>query len=93
MATLNGNSVDFRGLTFAQVGERILERSPSGDGRGITMTLTSDEEWTFERAGGMTIGRTICTLIADAIEEKTGVLPVGNLNYKYDIMTRQFTTW
>ncbi len=92
MATLNGKSVDFRGLTFAQVGERILEESPDGDGKGIQMTLTSEEERTFEWAGGITIGRSICELMADAIEKKTGK-PSVNLNYRYDILVRQFTTW
>lgn len=89
MATLNGNHVNFQGLTLAQIGEKLLDSSPSKDGRGIVLDLTLSEEDTFVEIGGFTVGRTIVTLIADLIEKRTGKKP-QNLAYIYH--NQSFTT-
>jgi hypothetical protein len=89
MALLNGQSVSFNELSFIQVGEKILDSSPSGDGKGIVLVLTHDEEVAFERAGGMAVGYSIATLVADAVKKRTGEMPKG---LKHAYSNRQFTT-
>jgi len=83
MAEINGKRVDFTGLSFRQVGEKILEMgSPSGDGKGITLKLTEEEEAAFVQVGGLTVGYSIVDLVCDAVGKKTGTRPTG-LHYTY----------
>lgn len=89
MADLNGKVVDFKGLSFAQIGERILDGSPSGDGKGIILILTLEEQMVFERVGGLMVGYSIVDLVTDAIKKRTNRRP-ENLRYSYHDM--KFTT-
>jgi hypothetical protein len=83
MAEINGKGVDFYGLSFRQVGEKILEMgSPLGDGKGIALKLTNEEEAVFVQVGGLTVGYSIADLICDAAEKKTGTRPT-DLHYTY----------
>jgi len=87
----DSEKISFNGLSFTQTGELLLEHSPSGDGKGITLILTRTEEAVFESYGGTRIGYSIVDLIADAVERKTGIRP-KDLNYTYDLLAHTFTT-
>ena len=89
MAQLNGKDEYFFGMSLRQIGERLLALSPSDDGKGLKLRLESQEEQAFVRAGGLTVGYTIATLIADAIEKRDGTRPT-DLSYQYQ--NQVFTT-
>ncbi|KKR48940.1 MAG: hypothetical protein UT86_C0002G0115 [Candidatus Magasanikbacteria bacterium GW2011_GWC2_40_17] len=82
MATLKGTSLSFSGLTFAQIGEKIVEASGSDDGKDILLTLTEGEEQGFCAVVGLRVGWAIATLVSDAIEKKTGHKPEA-FPYRY----------
>lgn len=83
MARLNGTQVSFVGLTYREIGKLILRASPSGDGRGIVLELTEEEEITLGTKVGMMVGQCLADLVADAIETSTGRKPQG-LGYRYE---------
>ena len=89
MAILNGKIIGFVGLNFHQIGERILEGSPAGNGKGIILVLTPREELAFESVGGLTVGYSIVDLVADAVQKKKGEKPKA---LKYVYANRKFTT-
>lgn len=94
MARLNGKEVDFRHLTLEQVGERLLEASPSGDGKGVIYELSESEDNGFIFIAlftHLTIGDCIVNLIADTVEKKTGNRPEV-LAYNYDDNNQTFVS-
>ena len=75
--------VDFGGLSLLEIGQKMLEMSPNGDGKNLVMVLTENEERTFERlACDMRVGYTLISFLADAIKKKTGSIPVS-MSYTY----------
>ena len=104
MAILNGQDVDLhfdnlssefhivRTSGLKALGERLLDASPTGDGKGIKLVLTKHEESIlFCLYNGHWPARWILmTALIDAIERKTGQRPLPH--YTYDNENRVLTT-
>jgi hypothetical protein len=86
MAVINGKQVVFEGRSFEEIGEELLRFSPEQDGSGLDVSLTEGEEAIFESIGGLTVGKTITTFIADAVRARGRTPRFGyqyaNLSFK-----------
>lgn len=82
MAELNGQKVNFNNKNGHEIGEQLLEASPTGDGKGINLQLTESEQEIFEAIAEMRVGLYFASAIADAVEKKTGTKPT-DLRYTY----------
>ena len=85
---INGTSQSLEGKSFSEIGKLLQEASPAKDGVGLKVELTEEEESVFESNFGMTIGYTICEVIADAVKAAGGN-PRG---FKYTYSNRIFET-
>ena len=90
MAKLNGQEIRFKGLSFTEIGEKLVEASPNKDGKGLQLELNEIEEEAFANWGGLKVGLNLATLIGDALQ-KEGKTP-DSIAYNYDWHTRTFTT-
>lgn len=82
MATLNGQEVSLYQNTFQEIGRKLLEASPSKDGRGLCLQLTLEEERDLAAIAGMKVGYSLFDLMKDAMREGGCLIPDG-LEYKY----------
>ena len=89
MALVNGTNKGLSGLSFREIGERIVEETGTTDGKGLTVQLMQWEEAVFVDTFGLKVGYALCELIIDAIEKKTGTRP-EDLEYTYQ--EARFTT-
>ena len=72
MAILNGKQIDIGGLNGLEISEILLAASSNGDGKGISLVLTSDEIEAIKAITTMSVENRLQEMLVDAIQRKTG---------------------
>ena len=86
MATVNGNEVDFEGISYVEIGELLLELSGTQDGSGLAVYLTEEESSGFmSDFETFDLGLVLADLVLDAVEKKTGKRPVLRYQTQNDL--------
>lgn len=69
---VNGTDQSFEGISLSEIGELLREASPTKDGVGLEVKLSTEEQMILAEYFGLNIGYAIHQVIEDAVKAVGG---------------------